>query len=109
MTLHEPPQLSDLARERQHLGEAIRTIRKSRKLTQQEVATHLGWARTTIVAIERGLQATTVDQLVQLATVIGVAVTVFFPLDLHLFDPWHPDVEQRGKLSAAEARRRRRR
>lgn len=109
MALHNLPEISDLATERQKLGAAIREIRKSRKLTQQELTGHLGWTRTTLVAIEKGLQSTSVDQLVQLAWSLGVAVTVFFPFDLHLFDPWNPGTEKRGKLAEAEARRRRRR
>lgn len=109
MLLKDPATIYELAKQRGRLGEAIRTIRVSRKLTQSKLAVHLGWARTKLVSIERGHQATTVDQLFELGTVLGVAVTVFFPLELHLFDPWHPDTERKGNLGEAEAKRRRRR
>jgi transcriptional regulator with XRE-family HTH domain len=109
MILKQPPEPSELAAKRLRLGHAIRELRKSRKLTQQQLCVHLGWVRTSLVAIERGLQSTKVDQLYQLAVCLGVAVTVFFPEELHLFDPWNPTIERAGQLGEADARRRRRR
>lgn len=103
------PPPSELAAKRQALGDAIRQLRVSRRLTQRDLAEHAEISRTTLVAIERGLQATTVDQLYQLAGVLDVAVTVFFPIELHLFDPYNPRTEARGKLTEAESKRRSRR
>jgi len=67
---------------RHRIGRAIRQARKSRKMTQGEVARYLSWTRTTVVAIENGTQATTVDQLVRLAILFKTGVSSFFPLGI---------------------------
>jgi transcriptional regulator with XRE-family HTH domain len=72
-----------LPRHRVDLGNAIMQLRLSRKLTQVDVAKKLGWTRTTLLAIEKAQQATTVDQLYELAEVLKVDVTAFFPLNLN--------------------------
>jgi transcriptional regulator with XRE-family HTH domain len=72
-----------LPRHRVELGNAILQLRMSRKLTQVECAKKLGWTRTTLLAIEKAQQATTVDQLYELAEVLKVDVTAFFPLNLN--------------------------
>ena len=61
------------------VGRTIAMTRKSRKMTQGKVARYLGWARTTVVAIENGNQATTLDQLVRLAILFRCCVSSFFP------------------------------
>ncbi len=50
------------------VGERLREARKSRGLTQEDVARHLGLARTTVVAIERGEREPRPEELVALAS-----------------------------------------
>jgi transcriptional regulator with XRE-family HTH domain len=57
-----------LAELRAELGQRIRACRKSRRMTQWQVADRLEMSRSTIAMIERGLQAVTVDQLHHLAS-----------------------------------------
>lgn len=57
--------LADL---RGELGQRIRACRKSRRMTQSQVADRLEMSRSSIAMIERGLQAVTVDQLHHLAS-----------------------------------------
>lgn len=68
---------------RRELASALTQIRLSRKMTISRAAELLGWSRTTLVAIEHARQATTVDQLYQLADLYRVDVTAFFPLNLN--------------------------
>lgn len=80
MATPHSPDVHAIMHWRRRVGRSIRTARKSRKLTQGKVSQELGWARTTIVAIENGTQATTLDQLVRLAILFRCGVTGFFPL-----------------------------
>jgi Zn-dependent peptidase ImmA (M78 family)/DNA-binding XRE family transcriptional regulator len=61
--------LSSLAPE--ILGKRLQEARKSRGLTQEVVATTIGAARTTIVAIEKGERRLDADELIQLAALYG--------------------------------------
>lgn len=54
------------------LGQAIRNARRQAKLTQQAVATQIGIARTTLVAIEKGERQIRPHELTHLATIVGV-------------------------------------
>jgi Zn-dependent peptidase ImmA (M78 family)/DNA-binding XRE family transcriptional regulator len=49
------------------LGARLREARKATGMKQQDVATRLGMARTTLVAIEKGERRVTAEELVQLA------------------------------------------
>lgn len=73
---------------RQRVGQEVRKARKSAKLTQAEVARYLEWTRTTVVAIERGLQAVTIDQLVCLAILFRRGVCYFLPHPAMPPDDW---------------------
>lgn len=53
------------------LGQKLQTARKAARLTQQEAADHLGVARTTIVAIEKGERRVQPEELVALAEKYG--------------------------------------
>jgi len=64
---------------RQRAGQSIRRMRKSLKMTQQRVAYLLGWTRTTVVAIERGTQSVSIDQLVRLANLFRTSVNALLP------------------------------
>jgi transcriptional regulator with XRE-family HTH domain len=49
-------------------------------MTQTRAAELLIWARTTLIAIERGNQAVSVDQLWDLADLYGTDPAAFFPI-----------------------------
>lgn len=53
------------------LGATLRQAREDRGWTQERVAQHLGVARTTIVAIEKGERRVKPEELVELATLYG--------------------------------------
>jgi Zn-dependent peptidase ImmA (M78 family)/transcriptional regulator with XRE-family HTH domain len=58
----------------QQLGERITAARKRQKLTQAELATRLGVARTTVVAMEKGERRPASGEIVQIASIVGVSV-----------------------------------
>lgn len=94
---------------RRAYGYALRQIRLSRKMTQEHVADRLNWPRTKLLAIEKGTQAVTVDQLGQLADFFDVAITHFFPLDLYrelqTAMEFKPAEQVRRKIAARRAQR----
>jgi Zn-dependent peptidase ImmA (M78 family)/transcriptional regulator with XRE-family HTH domain len=53
------------------LGEKLKSARTDRRLTQNDAADHLGVARTTLVAIEKGDRRITAKELVMLASLYG--------------------------------------
>lgn len=53
------------------LGARIRQARENRGLTQDQVAQHLGVARTTVVAMEKGERRVRAEELVELASLYG--------------------------------------
>jgi Zn-dependent peptidase ImmA (M78 family)/transcriptional regulator with XRE-family HTH domain len=57
------------------LGATLRLAREDRGWTQERVAQHLGVARTTIVAIEKGERRVKPEELVELATLYGRRVS----------------------------------
>lgn len=59
------------------LGAEIATRRKARDWTQYDLALKLNWSRTTIVAMEAGRQAVTVDQLYALADALKTFIGEF--------------------------------
>lgn len=56
----------------QQLGERIAEARKNARLTQAQVAERVGFARTTLVAIEKGERRPSNPELVRIAEQIGV-------------------------------------
>jgi Zn-dependent peptidase ImmA (M78 family)/DNA-binding XRE family transcriptional regulator len=60
--------------DRKVLGERLRVSRIASGKTQDEVAAHLNFARTTLVAIERGDRKLRSDELLTLASLYGVSV-----------------------------------
>ncbi len=59
------------------LGSRLQEARKARKLTQEDVARHLGVARTTVTAIEKGLRQVKPKELLDLAELYGREVSHF--------------------------------
>jgi transcriptional regulator with XRE-family HTH domain len=66
------------------LALAIVSKRQSARMTQGQVADLLGWSRTTLVAIESARQATSVDQLYELADLLDYDVNDFLQYDLQI-------------------------
>ncbi|OGN82695.1 MAG: hypothetical protein A2082_04685 [Chloroflexi bacterium GWC2_70_10] len=61
--------MADLA---PHVGRAIRQLRESTGLSQEELAAEAGLHRTYISLVERGRRNITVDALSQIAEALGV-------------------------------------
>lgn len=61
----------------QDLGERLRRARRARGWTQEQVATALHYARTTIVAIEKGERRVTSEEFLKLARHYGRSVADF--------------------------------
>jgi Zn-dependent peptidase ImmA (M78 family)/DNA-binding XRE family transcriptional regulator len=59
------------------LGTRLQDARRARGLTQQAVAEHLGVARTTVVAIEKGERRVLPEELIRLAALYGRPVSEF--------------------------------
>ena len=59
------------------LGRRLQEARKARGLTQQEVADSLGFARTTVTALEKGERRTRPSELIQMARLYGRPVGDF--------------------------------
>ena len=59
------------------LGERLKDARKARGLTQEAVATKLGFLRTTLVAIEKGDRRITPGELIEMAKMFGRPVSEF--------------------------------
>ena len=58
-----------------NLGLRLQEARKATGMTQMEVADHLGMARTTVVAIEKGERKVTSQEIVQFAKLYKRAVS----------------------------------
>ena len=59
------------------LGERLRHARRARAFTQEQVAEALGYARTTIIAIEKGERRVTSEELLRLVQHYGRSVSEF--------------------------------
>lgn len=60
------------------LGRCIRTLRKAVKLSQRDVALHLGVRQESISRIENGQRDVTVTELLALARLFSVPLARFF-------------------------------
>ena len=68
-----PKQPKSAALSNKEIGKRIRSIRRKRGITQQELADTLATNQGTISNIERGVRGVTVQQLVKLARVLKVS------------------------------------
>ncbi|MBX3277613.1 MAG: ImmA/IrrE family metallo-endopeptidase [Acidobacteria bacterium] len=59
------------------LGERLRDARKARGMTQQAVADEMEWARTTLVAVEKGERRLSPHELIKLSSLYGRSVSDF--------------------------------
>ena len=60
------------------LGECIRELRKSKNLTQFELAEKIGLSTNFIGMVERGERNTTVDKIFKLADAFNITMEEFF-------------------------------
>lgn len=60
-------------------GALIRSARKRKKLTQQELADQVGLCRTSIVGIENGAQSVNICQLLHMAKALGELPSSLLP------------------------------
>ena len=58
------------------MGRAIAEIRRSKDLTQVELATRAGMSRDTLAQLETGRSGRTLDQLLRLLRRMGATVTI---------------------------------
>jgi Zn-dependent peptidase ImmA (M78 family)/DNA-binding XRE family transcriptional regulator len=65
------------------LGEQLRNARKARALTQDAAAAQLGYARTTVVAIEKGERRVTPEELLRFARLYERPVSDFVNVRRH--------------------------
>jgi DNA-binding XRE family transcriptional regulator len=61
------------------VGEAIRSIRLAQGMTQQQLATAVGFLRTSVVNIEAGRQRVPLATLYDIADALGVQATALLP------------------------------
>jgi Zn-dependent peptidase ImmA (M78 family)/transcriptional regulator with XRE-family HTH domain len=87
------------------LGSRLQEARKSRNIKQQDIADHMGMARTTIVAIEKGERRLSPSELIKLASFYGRAVSEFVNRHTVVEDfvpqfraVWRDDFEEWGDL-----------
>ena len=71
-----PKQMHELYAE---VGRLIRSARRTKSITQEELATLVGLSRTSITNIERGRQRLFLDTLYQVADKLGVRPSSLFP------------------------------
>ncbi|SDN56319.1 Transcriptional regulator, contains XRE-family HTH domain [Psychrobacillus sp. OK028] len=60
------------------VGEKIKKLRKSQKITQAEMGKALNLANTTIASWESGSKSLTAEKLYEVATIFNVPVSYFF-------------------------------
>lgn len=62
------------------VAQSVRTIRKSRDLSQEELADLSGLDRTYISGIERGVRNITLDSLESIVSALGMTVDEFLQI-----------------------------
>lgn len=67
------------------LGKRIRTLRKLRGLTQEELGEKSGISYKFIGEIERGEVNPSLNSLIQIARALGIHVSEFFPHEKEIF------------------------
>jgi DNA-binding XRE family transcriptional regulator len=63
----------------ERFGRRLREMRKGAELTQDQVASRLGVNRTTLVNIEKGRQRVALDQVIELANILGCDAAELLP------------------------------
>ena len=83
-----------VARALRSLGDDLTVWRKLRGLTQAQLADRAGVARTTLVRLERGDGAVSLENVLRVARALGILEAI-----TRAFDPYESDV---GRLRADE-------
>lgn len=84
------------------LGEALRSARERRGLTQEDAAGYIGVGRTTMVAIEKGTRSVSPEEIITLARAYGREVSDLIRDRPHIA---HFQVQYRGPREATEEER----
>jgi transcriptional regulator with XRE-family HTH domain len=61
------------------IGQLIRSIRKSRRMSQMALASHIGVSYQQVQKYEKGTSSISVDRLRQISDALGTSVFTFFP------------------------------
>lgn len=61
------------------IGENVKRAREARGMTQQGLATKIGFLRTSVANIERGFQRVPIDVLGEIASALGVTLGDLLP------------------------------
>jgi transcriptional regulator with XRE-family HTH domain len=61
------------------IGQLIRSIRKSRRMSQMALASHIGVSYQQVQKYEKGTSSISVDRLKQISQALGTSVFTFFP------------------------------
>jgi transcriptional regulator with XRE-family HTH domain len=61
------------------IGQLIRSIRKSRRMSQMALASHIGVSYQQVQKYEKGTSSISVDRLKQISDALGTSVFTFFP------------------------------
>lgn len=64
---------------RKMVGEAIRRVRESQRLSQEKLALMIGTSKAQIWRIEKGRIGATIDELNKIANALDVEIRSFFP------------------------------
>lgn len=72
------------------LGKRMRTLRKLRGLTQEELGEKSGISYKFIGEIERGEVNPSLNSLIQIAKALGIHVSEFFPHEKEIFHQFLP-------------------
>ncbi|MFN8496313.1 MAG: XRE family transcriptional regulator [Anaerolineae bacterium] len=83
------------------LGQELQKARISRGLTQEQAASAIDVARTTIVAIEKGERRVRADELIKLAEIYGRQISDLLPLRPQI-NPFQPRFRAYHQLSEAD-------
>jgi repressor LexA len=74
--------------QREIIARRIKETRKNRRLSQQELANHMGWkSRTSIVSIENGSQDIKMWELLKLAEILQVSPESLYREELREITP----------------------
>lgn len=70
-----------MGRENNQIGQLIKEIRKSRRMSQMKLADMVGVSYQQIQKYEKGASSISVDRLKQIAKALEVSLLIFFPVE----------------------------
>mgnify|MGYP002403490241 CR=1 FL=1 len=66
-----------------NINERVKIVRKTRQFTQQAVATHLNLSVSSYNMKEKGKRPIFTEELVAIADLFGINITLFFDKEFH--------------------------